>query len=823
MDLTQSKSFTQMLPEDQRPQRHGDDHPPFIPVPARYADADSEAASNKLFWRLRFDLPGDSDRCFGLDIYEEVVLGRPGGSDVPNLVDLTQFGIDTTSISRRHLMLRPTDTSLYLIDLGSTNGTLRNGRSIGYNVPYALVSGDVLTLGDVRLAVQVIDRPPFKTGPLTQEVDIAQALAQVAKAITAQLKLDEVLNQVAETAISISRAEEAGIWLIDEQSGELFLEAQRGIDDERVRRLRLPIEEDTLAGQVIRTGEPITAQGRSSGEKIKLHTSYLVESVAQAPIMLGGVPFGVLSVTQKSKHLDFSDRTVQLLQSIADFAAIAIQNARLYEATDQALAQRVADLAALNEVTSAVSATLDLGEVAAVLRSQLQIHLPVEAVRLYLADDRGFVALEEGEVLESGRRQQGGIIGTAVHSEATLVVQDVVGHADYDSEVDQLDGRVPEQMLCMPLFVQNRVVGVLVFFNKKDGLFNEQDRDWLQAFASPVATAIQNARLFAESERQRMAVQAMAANLSQPILVVDDTGNVLITNEAAQKLLATHMSELFAAMSSGVGRTTETMIGDATFLATTEHLPGLGTILVMQDISYVKQLESDRSDFIHTLSHDLKNPLTSIMGWTELLQRTMPDDSKSKRYTTEIVNVSKRMVNMVNDLLKTLSGEETIQLNRQPCRFGELVQKAVADAQGTAVAKSIDLTYQLQGTSYPIWADARRLYHLVLNLVDNAIKYSSENTHVEVVLTYRGDAIYLFVRDQGKGILEEDLPHIFDKFYRSHQVQSESGSGIGLAGVRSIVEAHGGQVTARNRPEGGAEFEVMLPESLRLLDETKGS
>ncbi|GAB4264834.1 MAG: GAF domain-containing protein [Candidatus Promineifilaceae bacterium] len=780
------------------------------------------------FWRVRFDLLSTGEPLFGLDIYDDVVLGRSSGQDDDSLIDLSQFDMETMSISRRHVMLRPTSSNLYLIDLGSTNGTMRNGRSIGVNTPYPLISGDVLSLGDVRLSVHIIDRPPFHTTPFNQDTNFSIALSQIAKAITSQLTLDEVLNQVAETAMTVTAASEAGIWPIDERTGELFLEAQRGIEDERIRRLRLPIHDNSLAGRVIQTGKPYWASREPGQEKIKLHTSYFAEAVAEIPIILGGVTFGVLSVARQTSNRNFTRRDIQLLVSIADFAAIAIQNARLYEATDQALARRVQELAALNEVTRAVSSSLDLDAVSEVLNRQIKRYIPVAGLQLYLVDplnDGVYPYRDMLDIIPIPRRQtyKQGIIAKVAETGVIERVNDVASNPDYYAEIDAWQHEMPHSLLAVPLFIKSRVVGVLAYFNRKDGPFTVEDEDWLQAFASPIATAIENARLFAESERQRTAVQAMTAHLSQPILMIDVHGNILVSNEAAQKLLDSHMSPLFAAISGGVGRTTEVMIGESAYLATTEHLPDMGTILVMQDISYVKKLEKDRSDFIHTLSHDLKNPLTSIMGWTELLLRTISDEQKARKYAKEIVSVSQRMVVMVNELLKTLSGEESIQLNRQPSNLVAIIARAINDIRGGAMQKGITLSFDPPAQNSPIWADPLRMYHMVVNLIENAIKYSPEHTAVEIDLTFAEKEITLQVKDQGPGIPEEDLPRIFDKYFRSHQTSDKAGTGLGLAGVRSIVEAHGGSVQAFNREEGGSRFVVWLPGSLRLLDEKKQS
>ncbi len=771
-------------------------------------------------WRLLFELgPEETKEYLGLDINGEIALGR--GVDASDLVDLTPYGAETQGVSRRHVVLRPTPNNLYVIDQGSTNGTLRNDRSIGVNTPYALADKDRLTLGHLELQVRVVGRPYLQTTPLKQKPDLVDALSQIAAAVTSQLNLEEVLNQVAATAMSLTAAGETSIWLVDENSGELFLEAQLGIDDSRLRRTRMPIREDTPAGQVIRTGRPVRTHRQPGQAQPQLMTGYLVEALAFVPITLGGVTFGVLSAVHNEKGQLFDSRDEQLLSAIADFAAIAIQNARLYKATDEALARRVVELSALNEVTRTVSASLDLDQVYEVLVDQVNNHWPVEAVHIYLFDEsknalRPLHHPQKGTLFPLDQ----GIVGAVATHGEPIVTNSMTIHPDYDPIIDHVQGVVPRSIACVPLKIKQAVVGVLALFNKAGGPFTDEDVTRLEAFAYPMATAVENARLFEESERQRAAIQATAMTLSEPLIVLDNKGIVLVTNDAANDLLETHMSETFEAISKGVGRTTEVKIGGETYLSTTEHVSDVGTIIVMQNITYVKQLEKDRSDFMHMLSHDLKNPLTAINGWSSLLERSTEMDDRSKRYLQEINVAADRMLEMINSLLHTVTKAESLQLMREPCDLQEIIHRVMQDVAGVALQKTIEISYVTQGEPCLINGDNMRLYHMMLNLVDNALKYSSHRTSINVDITYGHDAIQMTVYDQGPGIPEKDLPHVFEKYYRGIQdsLQVAPGSGVGLAAVKNIAEAHGGSVSVENGETRGAIFTVMLPGSIRLQE-----
>lgn len=474
----------------------------YRPVPHEMT---AEEARVRPVWRVRFELASDPNKWFGLDINGEIVLGRD--LNTPNLIDLGAYDAYAHGVSRRHLMLSPTHTNLFVVDLASTNGTRHNGRPLDINEPHILLGGDTLTLGRLKLVIRILARPSLQTAPLTQQPDSSEP------------------------------AQTAG-------GG------------------------DTNAGE-----------------------------------------------------------------------------------------------------------------------------------------------------------------------------------------------------------------------------------EW---------------------GRQRVAIQATAEALSQPLLILDEQGNVLIANQTAQEILASHMAQLFDGLSRGVGRTSELAIGDKTYLSTVEHVPEMGTIVVMQDITDAKQLEEQRSEFIHALSHDLKNPLMSITGWTEVMKRVLSLDEEGHEYVKQIVSSADQMLEMVNQLLQVARGE-AITLEKDPCHLAQVVSRTLTQAEGAALNKSITLAFEQNGQPYPILADGRRLYHMVLNLVDNAIKYSPGNTRVVVKLSFGHEAVTLQVQDEGPGIPAEELPHVFDKYYRG-QTTREPGTGLGLSLVKAIAEAHDGRVTAQNRPGpgGGAQFTVTLPGNLRL-------
>lgn len=787
----------------------------YLPFPYPLS---ADEATGRPVWRVHFEVLSSPGYHFGLDINSETILGR--GSGTHALFDMTPYGAENNGMSRRHAMLRPTQNDLYIIDLESTNGTMYNGRPLSPNIPFPLNDGDVLMMSQLEVVIHIISKPhvPLMSAGSDQN-NLAEALSHIAKAITSQLELDDVLNQVADLAMRLTAAGETSIWLVDQATGELFLEAERGIRDEKVRRIRLPIHEDNLAGRVVQTGKPIRASRQPGEDQIKLKTYYLVEAVVNVPITYGKTTIGVLTAVHREIGKGFTEQDEQLLAAIADFAAIAIQNARLFEATDQQLERRVRELAALNEISRSMSSSLDIDQVYEVLVKQLNKHWPVETVYLHLLDTRHNLLIpveaKQAAMQPQKRSTARGILGHVVQEGLSFVNNHVGTHPYYDPEVDDLNGQTPNSIVCVPLQLKGRVVGLLTLINKTNGAFTNEDVNLLEAFASPIATAIENARLYKESNRRWGAIKATAYTLSQPLIILDENGDILVANETAQHLLDQHLAQVFEAISRSVGRTMEATIGNQTFLTTTEHLEEVGTIAVMQDITYVKELEKDRSDMIHALSHDLKNPLTSIKGWTQLLQK-LPLEEKAERYVRQILISTDRMTDMIGQLLTSLTHTEPTQVRWQSCDLSKIVQTILQDVEGAALGKSITIAYEPTGRPFLIRADEKRMYHMILNLVDNAIKYSPANTHIKLRLHFSHEAIGIQVQDEGPGILEKDMPHIFEKYYRSEATKAEIGSGIGLSAVKAVVDTHNGRINVRNLPDRGTEFTIMLPGSLRL-------
>jgi signal transduction histidine kinase len=223
-----------------------------------------------------------------------------------------------------------------------------------------------------------------------------------------------------------------------------------------------------------------------------------------------------------------------------------------------------------------------------------------------------------------------------------------------------------------------------------------------------------------------------------------------------------------------------------------------------------------RDEFLTSVAHDLKNPLGAIKGYAQLLQRRLRTTRGLDPLTIEeqlrrIEGMADRTSIQIDELLDAarLQAGQPLPLNLAPVDLSELVERVAAEWQGASPLHSIHVervTTELLG----VW-DARRLERVLSNLIGNAIKYSPEGGQVTIRTCHEPDGVVLVVQDGGIGIPAQDLPHVFERFYRASNATGLEGTGLGLAGVRQIVEQHGGSIAIESDEGRGTRVTVRLP------------
>ena len=348
--------------------------------------------------------------------------------------------------------------------------------------------------------------------------------------------------------------------------------------------------------------------------------------------------------------------------------------------------------------------------------------------------------------------------------------------------------------------------------------------------------------------KRESGLQTIFAAMEDALLVVDSDRRVILANETFRSLFAldeisgrpplleivraTELERLIVeALRSGEARQTELAINTSEFelhAAPTRNAAGeiSGAVVLFHDITQLRQTDKVRRDFVANVSHELRTPLSILRGYIETL-RDSPKTSRDElmRILEVMERHSKRLGLLVEDLL-TLAELESADPNLQlgDVRLAEMLDNIVHDWERKLAEKRLKAVVELApDMPKTIRVDETRLQEILFNLLDNAVKYSRENGEIRLRAERRDvvagvgdpgkDAVVLSVSDNGVGIAKEDLPRIFERFYRADKARSRElgGTGLGLAIVKHIAQLHGGRVEAESELGQGTAIRVILP------------
>lgn len=668
---------------------------------------------------------------------------------------------------------------------------------------------------------------------MSRQAHEMNTLFSIGKAITSLLSVDKVLERVLEAAIYLSNAEESTIWLPDDTGTQLHAYERKGSDDEEMPLQKLSV--DSQPGQVLRTGRPLR-QSVFSGQGIKVKTDYFARAVLYVPLKLRGVAMGVLGVNNRVALRSFSKRDEFLLSFLADYAAIALENARVFQAADQALAARLEELNTLIEITRTITSSLDLDEVVRLTIKQVHDSWNIEASSLWLLDETrqtlkvlANVGTPADALLQLEVPLGEGIVGHVAETGKWIYTNDAATHPLHYHQADDHTGFQTRSLLCVSLRFRGQIVGAMQLLNKLDGDFDDRDVERALSITTAVAIAVTNALLFKEAEARQQYLEATIEHNNHPILITDAEQNVLLLNQEARTRLdltkqtigrpvaevvkPPSLAAILTAPLPQVKEKQEELVlpDGSVWLPRVAAIPDRGRILILQDITTLRELDRAKDHFVATVSHDMRAPLNTIAGFAAGLVDIGPLNEQQELFVGRILNATENMMGLVNGLLELAKVNTQLAQQRQPCNIMDIVTDVVNEFQGQALAKRVKLLFEPENKTSTVDGDPTQLRRAVSNLVDNAIKYSSEGQQVQISVIIDDDSVLVQVQDWGPGIAQADLPHIFDKFYRGRSDDKTSGTGLGLALVHSIAQAHGGQVWAESPNGNGSRFSLQLP------------
>ena len=455
-----------------------------------------------------------------------------------------------------------------------------------------------------------------------------------------------------------------------------------------------------------------------------------------------------------------------------------------------------------------------------------------------------------------------GIAGHVAATGEALLINDAASDPRQAQDIAQAVGFPVSSVLAVPMHLHGEVVGVVEALNKRGATpFTEDDAGLLAVIAQQAAMFLDSAELYAELQQrvdfanaelrevnarlndEKARVETLVEQMASGVVATDARDRVALLNAAAEQMLQlseattigepilavvddNRIADLFArplSIESGVhieqmelpagsGRIVRLHLA----LVEDEH-QHLGKCLVMTDVTHFVELNRMRTDLISFVSHELQNPLSALDGFIALLATDATHlSAESNSYIQQIDRLAKRMQYLVADFLNISRIEadrplfmrwETIHSNRLQRLTGNIIELQRHDVP------SHDLVADIPDELPPLRADRHKLEEILTNLISNAIKFSPQGGTVTVAARTDDDFVRISVSDEGIGISDQQMPHLFQRFRRLHENEQKrvSGTGVGLFLCKHLVEAHGGTIEVESAPGVGSTFSFTIP------------
>lgn len=686
-----------------------------------------------------------------------------------------------------------------------------------------------------------------------------EMLREAVMTLTTTVDRNEVIERILAQLQEVVPYDTASVQLL--KGSRLELVGGRGFPNlPELLGILFPVDGDNPNSEVIRTKKSFIVEDAPAiynGFRKKPHAQANIHSWLGVPMLIKERLVGMIALDKHEPGFYTQDHA-RLAEAFAAQAAIAIENSRLFQAERQ---QRELTQA-LEKAAAVVSSSLELDKVLDHILEQVERVVAGDTFNVILIENgngrvvrwRGYdqLGVPRPSTTEPIPIAQFPNLARIAQAGETLVISDTAT----DPNWVPLEGRDwLRSYICAPIRIQGSIVGFLNVNGTRPGQFTSAEAERLEAFAAHAATAIENARLYrklltyAEELEQRVQqrtaqLQAQYARLeatlhstTDGIIVTDTSGAILQTNPIAHTWLTQALPSKDAARLREVIR--DLALRSAERPSTVLELAGLDlelkaapvveagkersttAVVAAHDVTDLKALDRMKSRFVSNVSHELRTPVTTIKLYAALLQRAPPE--KWVDYVDALAQEADRQAQLVENILQ-ISRIDTgrLQLTRRPVSLNRLTAETINSHQLLAQESALSLEHHPSEPEPVTLVDEERTRQALNNLVENAIHYTPEGGRVVISTGKKKMGGHLWatvtVEDTGIGIAEEELPHIFERFFRGEQPRTMQipGTGLGLSIVKEIVELHGGQVTVRSEIGRGTTFALYLP----LAEET---
>ncbi|NDJ76799.1 MAG: GAF domain-containing protein [Chloroflexi bacterium] len=596
---------------------------------------------------------------------------------------------------------------------------------------------------------------------------------------------------------------------------------------------------DPLLGRW-QSGEPLLVSDVSPYLPSRLNwllTTLDLRLFYSVPLMIRDKLTGVIVVDNTPTQLPISPEQRTSLDALATHIAITLENARLYQLTDEQLNAKVRELHILSRIDRELNHALSVDRVINLTLDWALRFTQSQAAAMALVDEQAqtmrFVAgygfdLDEWEATASKSWPlTTSITGRVARTGQAEHVPDVA----VDSTYFQINPDTRSQM-SVPLVREHHVLGVISLESNQINGFTDANMEFVKRLTARAAVAIDNARLFDETRRERQKLELILSSTADAVVVVDHDNNLVLVNQAALAAFRLPPKERYAerpfdevfrhtplygpyqrAITLRENAVEEMKLSDnRTMHVSLVQAPEVGWNIVMHDITPYKETEELKNELLSTTSHDLKNPLGSILGYIDLITMTNKLNNQGLAYVRRVQRAVAHMRQLIDDLLDMAKIESGIMLEMNTLSVLGLVRQTIDNLALQIKEKQLQVQVDLPA-DLTVQADESRLMQILANLIGNAIKYTPPEGEVWVRAEPREDLVHIAVQDNGMGISPEDQAQVWSRFFRVRTPETDSieGTGLGLAIVKSLVEAHGGQVGLNSRLGEGSTFYFTLP------------
>jgi PAS domain S-box-containing protein len=730
---------------------------------------------------------------------------------------------------------------------------LRFKRKDGTDLWVMISAGPIYNLqqkyvGAYALLTDITERKRTES-ELQAQKELFENLVAVARATAERPSLEATLQNTLNISVSLTGALRGSLFLFN-PAGEVTHSLLSPLSTQLPTAQALVdlVMRKGLAGWVARHREAVLigetlADERWVGPPDK---EYGTHSVLAVPIQHSSDLLGILTLLHPRPH-HFKPSHLSLMQAAADQMALALRNARMFDD----LQRQAEEMYMLNHITRAAIEANDLSDVVQAL---------ADWMGELIGADGCFITLWDGErhktipVAASGEFRDTYVnlptqpdeltmTGSVMAAERALVAEDI-----FDSPY--LSPNIAEQfslksLIGVPLIARNRKLGAALISFKEVHHFTQEEIELTERAGRQVALALSNAILYKDMVEERGRLRALIESSRDGVVLVGMDQRLLACNGNFL-----HYTNLRGTPDDWVGRNAVATLkhiyafapdlvkltlgelrriqsgneppseGDLRIGSRWVHwinLPVLtnstpiGRLIVLRDVTDQQALEEMRTDLTHMIVHDLRSPLSAIIGSIDLLAAGAGNYPEGDRQVIDLIQEgAERMMALVNDILDVSQLETNhLPLIRGPVAVRPLLTEVLQLQNGALVRKQINLVDDLQPDLPVVWADPILLGRVLQNLLSNAVKFTPPQGVIRVMATETASQIEIAIHNSGPGVPAEIKPMLFQKFVRGQQ--HEHGSGLGLAFCRLAIEAHGGRIWVESEPGEGATFRFTLP------------